>query len=178
MKKVPNAALKGDMFYLRPLSSVPSVPDAPWFYSTPVGRNTLSKMLATMCEEAGIVGRKTNHSLRATAATELFHDGIAEKVIQDRTGHRSLEGLRRYERVPDEQKQEACRALMNEKILSVSDVPFTTTVSHHSSYHVSTTIQQQTPSLSFGTATMSGCTINIYQGPTVVKQSDEVSDFT
>ena len=100
-KKVPTAALKGDMFYLRPLSSVPSVPDAPWFYSTPVGRNTLSKMLATMCEEAGIVGRKTNHSLRATAATELFHGGIAEKVIQDRTGHRSVEGLHRYERVSD-----------------------------------------------------------------------------
>ena len=76
-------------------------------------------MLATMCEEAGIVGHKTNHYLHATAATELFHGGIAEKVIQDCTGHRSREGLHHYEQVSVEQKQEACRALMNEKILPV-----------------------------------------------------------
>ena len=80
LKKVPNAALEGDMFYLRPVFSVLSVPDAPWFYCTPVGRNILSKILASMCEEAGIVGHKTNHSLCATAAMELLHGGIAEKV--------------------------------------------------------------------------------------------------
>ena len=40
--------------------------------------------------------RKSNHSLRATAATKLIDAGVAEKVIMDRTGHRSLDGLKPY----------------------------------------------------------------------------------
>ena len=62
-------------------------------------------MLASMCKDAGISGHKTNHSLRAYAATELFRAGIPEKVIQDRSGHRSLEGLRKYECISDQQKR-------------------------------------------------------------------------
>ena len=50
-----------------------------------------------MCEQAGIKGNKTNHSLRATGATGLYESGVPEKLIQDRTGHRSLEALRVYE---------------------------------------------------------------------------------
>ena len=50
-----------------------------------------------MCSEAEISGNKTNHSLRATAATEMFRRGVPEKLIQERTGHRSLEALRSYE---------------------------------------------------------------------------------
>ena len=64
-------------------------------------------MLKTMCFEAGVEGNKSNHSLRAYAATELFQAGIPEKVIQDRTGHRSLDGLRKYERISEKQKEEA-----------------------------------------------------------------------
>ena len=66
---------------------------------------------------AGISGRKTNHSLRAYAATELFQAGIPEKVIQDRSGHCTLEGLRKYERISDQQRQEACKALTTDKII-------------------------------------------------------------
>ena len=50
-----------------------------------------------MCTEANISGCKTNHSLRATAATQMFQQDVPEKLIQERTGHRSLEGLRLYE---------------------------------------------------------------------------------
>ena len=47
-----------------------------------------------MCKQAGIKGNKTNHSLRATGTTELYESGVPEKLIQERTGHRSLEALR------------------------------------------------------------------------------------
>ena len=40
----------------------------------------------------GING-KTNHSLRASSATDTFHAGVPEKIIQKRTGHRSLKAL-------------------------------------------------------------------------------------
>ena len=42
--------------------------------------------------EVGIAG-KTNHSLRATGATQLYTANVPEKRIQQRTGHCSLKGL-------------------------------------------------------------------------------------
>ena len=82
-----------DVFYLRPLPKMPAKQDLPWFSSVPVGRNELNKMVQKMCADAGISGKKTNHSLRATGASQLFQANVPEKVIQERTGHRSLEAL-------------------------------------------------------------------------------------
>ena len=44
------------------------------------------------------------HSLRATGASALLNAGVQEAVIQKRTGHKSMEALRLYERVSDEQQ--------------------------------------------------------------------------
>ena len=60
-------------------------------------------MFKDMCSEAHISGRKTNHSLRATGASELFEAGVPEKIIKERTAHRSLEALRLYERTTNKQ---------------------------------------------------------------------------
>ena len=46
-----------------------------------------------MCQEAGIHGKKANHSLRATGATILFNAQVPEKMIKEITGHRSLKDL-------------------------------------------------------------------------------------
>ena len=54
-------------------------------------------MVKDICADASVKGNKSNHSLRATGATELYHAGVPEKVIQERTGHLSLTGLRQYE---------------------------------------------------------------------------------
>lgn len=64
-----------------------------------------------MFSEAKIAGDFTNHSLRATGATELFQSEAPEKVIQGITGHRSVSALRQYERVGDLQKKAACNIL-------------------------------------------------------------------
>ena len=61
-----------------------------------------------MCVKAGLETR-TNHSLRATAATALFD--IPEKVIHERTGHRSLDALRKYERSTERQHGVASKIL-------------------------------------------------------------------
>ena len=52
-----------------------------------------------------IKSHKTNHSLRATGATELYEAEVPEKIIQKRTGYRSLECLRMYERSSEKKKQ-------------------------------------------------------------------------
>ena len=57
-----------------------------------------------MCSEVSIEG-KTNHSLRATGATRLYNSGTAEKTIQLRAGHKSITGVRVYERPDVKQDQ-------------------------------------------------------------------------
>ena len=78
-------------FYLGPLKKPR---EGCWFSVTPVGKNKLAKALSNMCKECGIQGFKTNHSLRATAATRLYSSGIDEQLVMERTGHRSIEGIR------------------------------------------------------------------------------------
>ena len=53
----------------------------------------------------------TSHSLRAYGATELFHSNVLEKLVQQRTGHRSLEALRKYAHTAEEQAMDVCRVL-------------------------------------------------------------------
>ena len=110
--KILDSAKVNDIFYVRPLNKAPESDNAPWFSSVPVGKNQLSKMVKDMCSQAQIEGKKTNHSLRASGKNTLFQAGVSEKVIQDRSGHRSLDGLRKYERVSEEQQASACSALV------------------------------------------------------------------
>ena len=49
-------------------------------------------------------GFHTNHSLRATAATRLYHAGVDEQMVMEHTGHRSLEGVRTYKRISKQQR--------------------------------------------------------------------------
>ena len=55
-----------------------------------------------------------HHSLRATAATRLYQAGVHEQLVMERTGHRSLEGVRLYKRTSDEQR-EALSDILNKK---------------------------------------------------------------
>ena len=72
-----------------------------------LGQYSLGRTISRICKEAGIGGYKTNHSLRATAATRLYQSGVDEQLVMERTGHRSLEGVRSYKRTSDTQ----CQAL-------------------------------------------------------------------
>ena len=100
---IPPTAFERDNFYLRPLAATPVDPSKAWFTSQPIGWNSLQSMVKDMCAEAGVNGNKTNHSLRAAGATQLFSAGVPEKVIQQRTGHKSLDALRRYENTSEHQ---------------------------------------------------------------------------
>ena len=69
-----------------------------------------------MCEQAGIPGYRTNHSLRATAATRLHQSGcVEEQEIMQRTGHRSIEAVRSYKRASREQLEQVSDILNNNK---------------------------------------------------------------
>ena len=49
-----------------------------------------------LCKQTGIQGYFTNHLLRPTAATQLYHAGIDEQLVMERIGYRSLEGIHNY----------------------------------------------------------------------------------
>ena len=76
-----------DVFYLQPLRKPKQ--DC-WFYAKPLGHNPLNNIVREMCKAAGISGYKTNHSLRATTATQLHQAGVDEQLIMECTGHWSL----------------------------------------------------------------------------------------
>ena len=69
-------------------------------------------MVKEMCKAAGVEGNKTNHSLRCCRVTSLYKSNVPEKLIQERSGHRSLTALRVYERPTAEQILETSKVLL------------------------------------------------------------------
>ncbi len=65
----------------------------------------LLRILSKVCQKAGTSGYKTNHCLRATTATRLYLNGVDEQLVMERTGHRSIEGIRSYERTSSDQQE-------------------------------------------------------------------------
>ncbi|CAG2208377.1 unnamed protein product [Mytilus edulis] len=90
-------------FYLKPLSKPTG---QVWFAAMPVGINMLTATIARLCKEAGLKGFRSNHSLRATAATRLYEDGQDEQLISEITGHKS-NAVREYKRTNTEMKRKA-----------------------------------------------------------------------
>ena len=111
MKRLPKYAFENDLLYLRPKLKGPSDPDVPWYEERSVGKNSLASLMKDMSAEAGI-SIKTNHSLRATGASNLFHANVPERIIQKTTGHKSVEALRTYERVSEDQYKSVSKVLM------------------------------------------------------------------
>ncbi|CAC5423579.1 unnamed protein product [Mytilus coruscus] len=92
---------KADALYLRPLK----IPNGNiWYADQPIGRHSLANIEASICQEAGIGGYRTNHSLRPSAATRMYDAGVDEQLICEVTGHRS-NAVRNYKRTNEKQKR-------------------------------------------------------------------------
>ena len=102
-------------FYLRPCkNTLPSV----WYCDAPYGINKVRTAVKEMCRQAGIVGKFSNHSLRATCATRMYENSVPEQVIKETTGHRS-DCVRTYKRTSDNLKKTASATVSGN---NVSDV--------------------------------------------------------
>ena len=88
-----------DDFYLHPLANVCG---NNWYSSQPIGHNTLSKVVSSLAEEAGLKGNYSNHPLRATAASHFDNANVDEQLISEVTGHRS-NAVRGYKRTSNDQ---------------------------------------------------------------------------
>ena len=72
-----------------------------------LGHNTLNSKLKTMLQMASLTTeRKSNHSLRATSISRMFQAKVPEKIIMERSGHLTKEGVRSYECTTNDQTKE------------------------------------------------------------------------
>ena len=101
------AKLKPDssFYYMHPLEKIPKECDKSWYTAQRVSVNTLKNIIPKLSLEAGCDVRYTNHSLRPTSTTRMFSGGVPEKLIAEKTGHRSLQSLRCYERTQMKMEQ-------------------------------------------------------------------------
>ena len=76
----------------------------------PMGSQSADEMLNKYCDMLGIQGAST-HSFRRTALTMMCNAGIPLSVIQNISGHASLDMLARYLGVTPEQKRGAIAAI-------------------------------------------------------------------
>ena len=172
ISKLPPDAHKAGAFYFCPLSKTPST--WPWYSAVPIGKNTLCGMVKSMCGKAGLKIR-TNHSLRTTAATALFKANVPEKVIQERTGHRSVDALRQYKHSTERQHSAAST------ILAVSrEVDYQKALLHPFASENPTTgssvARMASLPVTLNVQSMSGCTINVtYGAPPNTTQDDPVA---
>ena len=83
-----------------------------WYQDRPAGVNRLRDCIKDICTKAGFSGFFSNHSLRSTAATRLYHCNIDEQLIQEITGHRSL-AVRSYKRTSQAQRKMASNCVFS-----------------------------------------------------------------
>jgi hypothetical protein len=104
ISKCPENIKRNEVFYLIPIKNCKSASEA-WYTKVPIGKNTLRNVVSNLFKEAGIGGYKTKHSLRATACSLAFSKWVSEKLIMDRTGHKSSNSLHTYQRVSAKHKE-------------------------------------------------------------------------
>ena len=80
-----------------------------WYTKVPISKNTFCNVVSNLRKEAGIEGYKTNHSLRALSK------GVPDKLIIERTGHKSLTSLHPYQRVSEKDKESVSDVLQGRK---------------------------------------------------------------
>lgn len=98
--------------YLRPLTKPTT---HVWYACQPVGHHKLTSMVADICKEGGLGGHRTNHSLRATAATRLYSANVDEQLISEVTGH-SSSAVRNYKRTGESQKRAIAAIVQGQQV--------------------------------------------------------------
>ena len=106
---------KSDALYKYAAVSAKRTPHT-WYVDKPVGINVLSKCVGNLMAKIGREGKFTNHSLRVSAATRMFNEGIEEQVVKEKTGHRS-DAVRAYKRTAE-------HLLVNAEKAAISDDKF------------------------------------------------------
>ncbi len=102
---------KCSALYRYPLA-VRSLTPSTWYTDIPLGVNALKKIVSNLTEKAGLVGKFSNHSLCASAATRMYEQGIDEQTIKHITGHKS-DAVQSYKHVNRDMLKHAGLSIVN-----------------------------------------------------------------
>lgn len=97
LELVNSLSSKDKAFYFQPYN------DRYSFKNAVVGVHSLDNIVPNLCKAIGIE-KKTSHCLRVTLATKLFNENVDEKLIRERTGHKS-DSLFIYEKASKEKEE-------------------------------------------------------------------------
>ena len=98
-----------------------------WYSHVPIGHNKLAETIPRLLKQAGVPGFFTNHSLRATSTTRMYEAQLDEASIMQRTGHRSVNGVRAYKRRTDK-LEELMSTVLNGTIVKTPKVEEKTSI--------------------------------------------------
>ena len=120
--------------------------------------------------ESGLGVHYTNHSLRATAVTRMYNTGVPEKLIAEKSGHKSLKALRVYERTSKIQEKSAGQCIQSgasfDPMSSIEDKENSNPVLKISMPSAGPTSSCSSPGVPRAVQQFSGltgCTFNFYQ---------------
>lgn len=82
-------------FYLSVKTKM-ALSDKVWYACTPMGKNSLGKIMSNMAKEAGLNSKITNHSLRKKTCQDLLAQDVPDNLICQLTGHKNVNSLRNY----------------------------------------------------------------------------------
>ena len=83
----------------------------------------------------------------------MYENGVPEKLISEKSGHKSLKGLRNYERASEKQEKAAGECIRAEKIYCVSE----------SVKEVRYEAEKEEPKLIQQFSGLQNCTFNFYK---------------
>ena len=81
-------------------------------YESGYEENTIGSIAKDMCTEAGITGRKVNHSARKTGIT-LMHAGVQNTVVMQLSCHKNVNSINNYSTASVNQQKEMSSILTN-----------------------------------------------------------------
>ena len=160
LAKLPPEALEKDNFYVQPVADFEA--REIWYTSRAIGKNTLGKMVKEICVDGNVSGRKTNHSLRATGVSDLFQAGVPDKIVKERSGHLSMDGLRQYQHTTAEQEENVSKVL-------ATGSSYVSIQSHHF---------MPRPSYYPTVQNFSSCNVTIYNAPPVTSPLSDTTNTT
>ncbi|GBC10894.2 zinc finger MYM-type protein 2-like [Rhizophagus irregularis DAOM 181602=DAOM 197198] len=106
--------LSEDNFYLQPNPSW--LENGIWYKTSHIGKNRLNKFMQNIGRETQIdipIELLSNHSGRKTATQVLQDEEIPEQAIMQLTGHKSVQGVRAYKKINEEQQLNTLKTLIN-----------------------------------------------------------------
>lgn len=85
-----------------------------WYKDIPAGRNTVSKWTVVQAKASGLNTENikiTNHSLRATAVSNLAKNGVGEQQLIKITGHTNSKSITPYLQMDEDHHEEIVRRM-------------------------------------------------------------------